>query len=473
MKSEPYNSEFINFDVFILIIAKMRNRKLFYGLAILFAVILAGGALYINSLLPIITGYAAKNLCSNVFVSGRDAESIEETDLNFSFIKYVRNKVNYKEKSVTSRFLWGTSKAIYREGFGATLIRDVPEEVLRRSVFPADTDPGYLKDTTAWPLGDLFPDMVSTGIDNAEITDIARKLVNENAYGGNAFAFIVLHKGLPVAEAYKPEFDQNTRFLSWSVAKSFTNALVGLLVKEGRMDISQPADIPEWKGDERRSITLKDLLQMQSGLKWNEDYGSRSDVNLMLFEKGDMSSFAVSSQYEYPAGTYWNYSSGTANIISALIRQKFENDTSYYAFAQDQFFEKTGITDAVFEVDPSGDFISSSYLYATARDYARFALLYLNDGVFNGERILPEGWVDFTRTPASASSGKYGAMFWLNRGGEYPGAPADMYSCEGHDGQRLFIIPSGDLVVVVLGYSPVPDNKMDFDRLLKDIMAAF
>lgn len=449
------------------------KKKIFYVAGFLLAAILIAGALFLNSLLPIITGYAAKNLCSNVFVSERDPESIEETDLNFSFIKYVGNKVNYKEKSVTSRFLWGTSKAIYREGFGATLIRDVPEEVLRRSVFPVDTDPGYLKDTTTWPLGDLFPDIVSTGIDNAEITDIARKLVDENAYGGNAFAFIVVHKGFPVAAAYKPEFDKNTRFLSWSVAKSFTNALVGLLVKEGRMAITQPVDIAEWKGDDRRSITLNNLLQMQSGLKWNEDYGSRSDINLMLFEKGDMSSFAVSSQYEYPAGTYWNYSSGTANIISALIRQKFESDTLYYAFAQDQFFEKIGITDAVFEVDPSGDFISSSYLYATARDYARFALLYLNDGVFNGERILPEGWVDYTRTPASSSGGKYGAMFWLNRGGEYPDAPEDMSSCEGHDGQRIYIIPSCDLAVIVLGYSPVPDNKMDFDRLLKDIMAAF
>jgi CubicO group peptidase (beta-lactamase class C family) len=448
------------------------KRKIFYVTGFLLAAILIGGALFINSLLPIITGYAAKNLCSNVFISGRDAESIEEMDLNFSFIKYTKNSVDKEEKSVTSRFLWGRSKAIYREGLGATLIRDVPEEVLRRSVFPADTDPGYLKDTTDWPLGDIIPDRVSTGIDNAEIEHISRQLVNENAYGGNAFAFIVLHKGLPVAEAYMPEFDKNTRFLSWSVAKSFTNALVGIMVKEGRMDISQPADITEWKGDERSSITLNDLLQMQSGLKWNEDYGSRSDVNLMLFEKGDMSSFAVSCQYEYPSGTHWYYSSGTANIISTLIRQKFESDTSYYAFAQDQFFEKIGITDAVFEVDPSGDFISSSYLYATARDYARFALLYLNDGVFNGERILPEGWVDYTKTPASASGGKYGAMFWLNRGGEYPDAPEDMYSCEGHDGQRIYIIPSSDLAVVVLGYSPVPDNKMDFDRLLKDIMAA-
>ncbi len=146
------------------------------------------------------------------------------------------------------------------------------------------------------------------------------------------------------------------------------------------------------------------------------------------------------------------------------------SDSSLYAFARDQFFEKIGITDAVFETDPSGDFVGSSYLYATARDYARFGLLFLNDGVFNGERILPEGWVDYTRTPASNSNGVYGALFWLNRGGDYPSAPADMYSCEGHDGQRIFIIPSKELIVVMLGYSPKPDHEMELDRLLKDIL---
>ena len=448
----------------------MTMKRVLYGVLILLGLILAGACIYLNSVLPIITGYAAKNLCSDVFISGRNPEEVEAVDLNFSFIKYTKNKVNYDEKSVTSSFLWGRSKAIFREGFGATLLKDVPEEVLRKAVYPADTDPGYFQDTTAWPLGNTFPDTVTTGIDRAALAGITKSLVNENAYNGNAFAFMVVHEGIPVAEAYKPQFDRNTRFISWSMAKSFTNALTGVLVKEGKMVISQPADIDEWKGDERSSITLNDLLQMQSGLKWNEDYGSRSDVNLMLFNEGDMSKYAITRPLDHPAGTWWYYSSGTANIVCYLIRKEFESDSSLYAFAQDQFFEKIGIKDAVFETDPSGDFVGSSYLYATARDYARFGLLYLNDGVFNGERILPEGWIDYTRTPASDSKGGYGALFWLNRGGEYPSVPPDMYSCEGHDGQMIFIIPSKELIVVILGYSPKPDHEMELDRLLKDII---
>jgi CubicO group peptidase (beta-lactamase class C family) len=448
----------------------MKKKKVLWGVFILLFLVLISGCIYLNSLLPIITGYAAKNLCSDVFVSGRNARDVEAIDLNFSFIKHTKNKVDQSEKRVTSRYLWRRSTAIYREGFGATLVRDVPEGVLRKAIYPVDTNPGYRQDTTAWPLGDVFHDTVTAGIDRQALGEISKKLINDNAYKGYPFAFLVIYKGIPIAEAYKPQFNQNTRFLSWSMAKSFTNAIVGVLVREGKVDIMKPAGIEEWKGDERCKITMNDLMQMQSGLKWNEDYGSRSDVNIMLFCKGDMSKYAISRPLEFPSGTHWYYSSGSDNIVSYLIREQFESDTSCYAFVRDKFFEKIGITDAVFEVDPSGDFVGSSYLYATARDYGRFGLLYLNDGVFNGERVLPEGWVKYTTTPATDSKGKYGSSFWLNKSGTYPSAPTEMYSCEGHDGQIIFILPSRQMVIVILGFSHGPVNNMDLDRLLKDIL---
>jgi hypothetical protein len=448
----------------------MTKKKLITGIIIVLFLIVAGGCVYLNSLLPIITGYSAKNLCSNVFVSGREAQSIETTDLNFSFIKYTKNIVDTNEKSVTSRFLWGKSKAIYREGFGATLVTDVPEEDLRKTPALPDLTPGFLPDTTAWPLGDKLADTLPSGIDKAKLDVISKKLISDNGYNGNAFAFMVLYKGVPVAEAYKPEFNAKTRFLSWSVAKSFTNGLIGALVRDGKIDINKPVVIEAWKDDERSKITLNDLMQMQSGLKWNEDYGSRSDVNLMLFDKADMAGYAIKQPIEHPAGTFWYYSSGSANIVSELAGKLFPDRPSLYRYAHETFFEKAGIIDAVFETDPSGDYVGSSYIYVTARDYARFGLLYLNDGVVNGERVLPEGWVKYTTTPASASNGEYGSLFWLNRSKKYPSAPEDMYSCQGHDGQMIFIIPSKDLVVVVLGFSHKPENDLDFDRLLGDIL---
>lgn len=447
------------------------RKRITYGVLITLIVAIIGFALYLNSLIPIITGYAAKNLCSDVFVSGRLPENVEELDLNFSFIKYTRNIVNNDEKSVTSHFLWGKSKAIYRPGFGVTLLRDITEEKLRKSLYPAGGDPGYSQDTIKWPLGDILKDTV-TGIDRKKLGEISKRLITGNEYRGNAFAFMVIHKGIPVAESYKPQFNQKTRFLSWSMAKSFINAMVGILVKEGKMDINKPAGIDEWKDDERKNITLSNLMQMESGLNWNEDYGNRSDVTLMLHCESDMGRFAYEQPRAYSADTHWYYSSGTTNIVSYLIRKQFRTDSAYYVFANNQLFNRIGMPDAVFEADPSGTRVGSSYLYATARDYARFGLLYQNDGVFNGERILPEGWVKYSTTAASDSKGAYGAFFWLNKEKRLPSVPDDAFLCEGHDGQFICIIPSKELIVVELGYSPKSKGGMDFDRLMKDVLSA-
>jgi hypothetical protein len=449
----------------------MIRKRIFYGVLILLGAAIISFAIYLNSLLPIITGYAAKNLCSDVFLSNRKPEDVEAIDLNFSFIKYTKNRVNYDEKSVTSHFLWGKSKAIYRPGFGVTLLRGISEENLRKSRYPSGGEPVYSQDTIKWPLGNILP-LKNTGIDTTKLNTIARKLITDNAYKGNAFAFIVVHKGVPVTEAYKPQFNQKTRFLSWSMAKSFINAMVGILVKQGKLDIMQPTGLDEWKNDERSKITLNDLMQMQSGLKWNEDYGNRSDVTLMLHCESDMGHFALERPVAYPAGTHWYYSSGATNIVSYLIRKKFSNDSLYYVFANNKLFNKIGAPDAVLEVDPTGTRIGSSYLYATARDYARFGLLFENDGVFNEERILPEAWVKYTTTVASASKGIYGSFFWLNRGRSLPSVPEDMFACDGHDGQHIYILPTQKLVVVVLGYSPTSKGGMDTNGLLKDILGA-
>jgi CubicO group peptidase (beta-lactamase class C family) len=235
-------------------------------------------------------------------------------------------------------------------------------------------------------------------------------------------------------------------------------------------NIYEPADISDWKKDDREKITINDLMQMQSGLRWNEDYGNRSDVTLMLYNSNNFAGYAFNKPLEFQAGSHWYYSSGSTNIVTYLMRKKFREDSTYYDFSYTRLFNKTGMPDLVFEVDPTGTQVGSSYIYGTVRDYARFALLYRNDGVFNGERILPEGWVRYSTTPALHSNGNYGSFFWLNVGRYYPSAPGDMYSCNGHDGQRIFILPSKDLIVVVVGYSPRSSGGMNFDLLLSDIL---
>ena len=445
------------------------KKRIFIVLGVLFPAFLTWGVIYLNSLLPIITGYSAKYLCSAVFISHRQAVDVEATDLHFSFIQFAHNEVNYREKTVTSRFLWGKSKAIFREGFGSTLLRGTDEYALGKIKFPSLPALCFDPDTMAWPLGNIIP-VTNMRIDKVKLEEISRKLMTEDGYNGHVYGFIVIHKGIPVAEKYKPGFNKKTRFLSWSMAKSFTNAMAGIMVMEGKLALDQPAGIPAWQNDDRRHITINHLMQMQSGLRWNEDYGNRSDVTLMLYENLNFADFASNQSMEFPAGSHWYYSSGSTNIVSELMRKKFDRDDQYWAYIHTRLFNKIGMHDALFEVDPTGTQVGSSYIFATVRDYARFGLLYLQDGVFNGERILPEGWVRYTTQPSSDSKGSYGSSFWLNRGKYYPSAPPDMISCNGYNGQRIFIIPSRDLIIVVVGNSPKSEGGMNFDMLLGDII---
>ncbi len=427
--------------------------------ALLIAAII-GGCIYLNSLMPIITGYAAKNLASAVFVSGRDAKEVEALDLKFSFIRFNRNKVDYENKTVTSRFLWGKSTAVYRDGFGVTLLRGATVDELRQQAYPLPTETAPSKPIA---LGDSAT--------RARLEPIAKALVDDRTYNGHPFAFMALHKGKVVAERYDKGISPETKLLSWSMAKSFTSALTGVMAGDGLVDINAPVDIAEWQNDGRKNITLNNLLQMQSGLEWDEDYGARSDVNLMLHREQDMGLYALSKPLAYEPGTHWYYSSGTTNIVMRYLRSRFSSGEVFLDYIRTRLFAPLGIRNAVFEQDMSGTPVGSSYIYVTAADYARFGQMYLDDGCVDSLRVLPQGWAEYTATPASDSKGRYGAFFWLNQGKDLPDVPQDMFYCNGHDGQRVFIVPSKELVVVVLSYSPKPDRVVDFNALLKDIIS--
>jgi CubicO group peptidase (beta-lactamase class C family) len=432
--------------------------------------LITGGFWYIGSLAPIITGYAAKNLASGIFVAGRTQESVEKEDLNFSFIKYNRNSVDYENKTVTSRFLFWKSKAIYVEGFGCTLVRDYPEEVIRARQLSGAVAAEHSADTIPWPAGNRIADTIPSGINMTKLNEALDNALSNELPMKGSFAVAVAYKNQLVAERYRDGFTPQTRFLSWSMAKSFTNALVGILAYEGLLDVNQPVPIEEWQDDERRNITLAHLMNMTSGLEWNEDYGSNSDVNRMLFKMGDMAGFTLNKPLEAQPDELWKYSSGSTNVVSHLIRHSMGNDPEYHSLPGRALFSRIGMHSALFETDPSGIFVGSSYVYATMKDYVRFGLLYLNDGNWLGEQILPEGWVGFTTLPASNSSGQYGAFFWLNRDNHYPGVPADLFYCRGHDGQYIYIIPSKNLVVVRTGFSKA--GEFDLQQFLRSIVEA-
>ena len=449
--------------------------------SLLILVIAATGCLiyYAWISFPFMTGYGSKVMCSAVFVAGRNERQVRDQDLSAYMMKLADFEVNDADSSVTgSIFGLAKRKTIYRNGLGATLISEAGEQNIRLQHINLATRPAVNTDTIAWPLGDKLTDSFPATIDRAKLQSAIQNIFTEQdtILPIRTRAVVILYKGQLIAERYADGFTAKTKLLGWSMTKTVTGALIGILVKQGKLMIDAPAPVPEWRNanDPRHSITISNLLQQRSGLDFEENYSKASDATRMLFQKADMGGFTASRPLKSQPGTVFKYSSGNSNILSRIIRQTV-GDSLYYSFPYTQLFYKLGMYSAVIEPDASGTFVGSSYMYATARDWARFGLLYLNDGVFNKERILPEGWVAQSTRPASADKQGYGYQIWLNTGGDtlikrYPAAPADMFYADGFESQLIFIIPSKNLVVVRLGLTQ--HNNFNGNKFLQDILAA-
>ena len=264
------------------------------------------------------------------------------------------------------------------------------------------------------------------------------------------------------------------------MTKTITNALVGVLSGQKKLDIMNSAPVPSWQKDDspKRAITLDELLRMSSGLEFQEVYAPLFDATYMLFDSYDFAAYAAAKPLVAKPGEKWNYSSGTANIVARIVRQAVEKQYEYYySFLYKELFDKIGMYSAIVEPDPSGTFVGSSYASATPRDWARFGLLYLQDGVWEGKRILPEGWVKYTTTPTpTAPMGEYGAFIWLNSGApndpikrRWPGSPRDVFAALGFQEQMVIVVPSRKLVLVRFGATT--DRKTwNTDKFIQDIL---
>jgi CubicO group peptidase (beta-lactamase class C family) len=314
--------------------------------------------------------------------------------------------------------------------------------------------------TDEWPEGSL-----PSGV---EIDDLLEEMWSPDHHG-TTYATVIVHEGRLVRERYGNELvhwdrpnepvTRDTPLLSWSMAKSMTHAAVGLLVGDGQLSLDQPASasIDAWRDDERAAITLDHLLCMRDGLDWAEDYvdAGVSNVIEMLFGAGqhDVAAYAEARPLVATPGERFNYSSGTTNIISGLIRRVVGSGDAYEAFLQERLFRRIGMRHASPRFDDAGTFVGSSYVYAPAREMARFGYLYLRDGVWDGERVLPEGWVDHGRLLRSTdpTDGRFHGAQWWCTGDEH-----GTYWASGYDGQSITISPALDLIVVRLGHSPAP-----------------
>jgi CubicO group peptidase (beta-lactamase class C family) len=313
---------------------------------------------------------------------------------------------------------------------------------------------------TPWPTRDWPQGALPRGFALPPETDL-----------GDTHALVLVWRGRLVFERYGPEHGPESALISWSVAKSLAHALVGLLLRDGKLAPGARADHPSWTAaaDPRGSITLEHLLRMSSGLAWREDYvdAGQSDVIEMLFGRGkdDVAAYAADLPLAHPPDTVWCYSSGTTNLISWLCGRAIGGGEAGTAeYLRRELFARLGMGTARPRFDAAGTWIGSSFVFASARDFARFGLLYLRGGVWEGERVLPAGWVDHARTPTPASNGEYGAHWWLAPEGE------GIFSANGYAGQYVYVAPAHDVVAVRLGASSAeqqPNVKAWLARLIQ------
>ena len=417
--------------------------------------------------LDLISGFSAKSVASAHFIGNRNLEIIQKNDNDIPKVDWATNDINEVGKFVTSK-VYGlkTRKAIYREGLGATLIDDnfdesKPYEIPKRT---------KLNTNLPFPYGNLEPkDSVFENVDYKKLNAaVANAFDKKGKKDKRTRSILVLYKDKIIAENYADGFNKNSRILGWSMTKSVTATYFGILQKQGKINVMNSAPIAEWKNDARSKITISDLLHMNSGLEWDEDYSKISDATKMLFQANDMSQSQIEKPLAGKPNNRWNYSSGTTNLLSGILRKQFKTHQEYLDFWYASLIDKIGMNSMVVETDMAGNFVGSSYSWATTRDWSKFGLLYLHKGNWNGEQIFDSSWAKYVATPTQGSNGKYGAHFWLNANGDFPDVPKDFYRCSGFQGQMVAIFPIQDLVVVRMGVK----EDFDFNGFLKDVVAS-
>ncbi len=338
------------------------------------------------------------------------------------------------------------------------------------SAFPAQPD-DLPWPTIEWPgaepTGDVNADRLQWLIDAA---------LAQPPELGLTLAVAAIHRGRLVAEAYGPDTDRDSTLISWSMAKSITHAAVGLLVGDGLIDLDAPVPVAAWANDDRRQITMQQLLNMSSGLHFVEDYvdAGISHVIEMLFGAGidDHARYAADLPLDHQPGTVWNYASGTTNIIARIVGDLVGGgQAGMIEFLQRRLFDPLGMASATPKFDTAGTFVGSSYVYASALDFARFGYLYLRDGRWGDRQLLPAGWVDHARTPITAplpahETHGYGAQWWLWRHSR------STFFASGYEGQRTVVSPERDLVIVRLGKSP-SELSPSYDSWLDQVISCF
>jgi CubicO group peptidase (beta-lactamase class C family) len=415
--------------------------------------------------LNLISGYAAKSTASSIFIAGRTLSSVTENDNNVPLVKLAESHYDAGEKKgMATVFGLMERKAVCREGLGCVLVNnDVDVDLYSQIPFRSRK---HIE--LPYPMGHENP--LDTVFNNVDYKQIDKALDHVFADTVKTRTVLILYKDHILAERYTSGFDTSTPILGWSMTKSILATFYGIMEFQGKLSVSDPVPLPSWQEDERKDITLDHLLRMQSGLAWDEDYSTISDVTRMLFMEANMAASQAKKEVVAKPTDIWNYSSGTSNLLSGLMRTKFDDYQNYLNYPYEALIDKIGMHSMLIETDLVGNFVGSSYGWANTRDWGRFGQLYLHNGNWNGEQLFDPHWITYVTTPTLHSDGTYGAHFWLNTNGKFPDIPKDMYSANGYQGQYVFIIPSKNMVIVRTGLAE--DPQFNANTFIKEILEA-
>jgi CubicO group peptidase (beta-lactamase class C family) len=419
-----------------------------------------------DNALRIATASIADGMCSGVFVEGMSPErTFAERFATERGLRPLLRGLHYAVDRANQRVTadWHghfVSISRYYPSYGCALPWQTPDvatlQAAHEAVATAETQPIVIS-----------PD--------PRLGDALNRAFAEPATGArrHVHAIVIMHEGHIIAERYAPGFGPATPLLAYSVSKSVVNALVGILVRQGRLDVHISAPVAAWRnaGDPRHVLTLDNLLRMTSGLALTEDDSGFDPVSIMLFQKPDMAAYAAAAPLRAKPGNVWDYSSGNTLIVAGVLRDAVGGGAAgMIRFAHRELFDPIGMRNVRMEFDGAQTLIGSTRIYASARDWARFGQLYLDDGLANGRRILPAGWAIYSASPTLDAP--YGAGFWSNvaaPGDKAPridGLPPDAYFASGMNGQRIVIVPSKRLVIVRFG-STVDPPRFDMKGLVR------
>lgn len=443
-----------------------------------------------RALLEAAAAYCAKVAASAHFVSGRTLDSVLAQELAPTrplerlIRPLLRFQVDDANRTVTATLGTVTATAVATQNLGCVLVPAGGDAAaLRARAAPGLADLQVDPNTGDWPRGERLPKEPATGVDHAALqAALARAFVDPPGKPAiHTRAVVVVHRGRLVAERYADGVHQDTPLPGWSMSKTLLHALLGVRVQQGKLDPKAPLPIPSWRdaSDGHEKIALTDLLAMRSGLAWREDYDDPdSDALRMLFRTGDSAAVYAAMPVAEAPGARFVYSSGASNLLAYVLRRSFADDRDYWAFPRHHLFSQLGMRTAVLEADASGTFVASSFGFASARDWARLGMLYCDDGMADGERLLPKGWVAAASTAPGNGDGRYGLHLWLDRDPdgdgprrrEWPDLPEDVMHMDGHEGQYVVVFPRQQLVVVRLGCTK--NGGFDLHALLHSVLTA-